>query len=88
MDTACLEHCLTEEERVVFDKDGFLVVEDALPATLVDDLTGVVDRLGTHYRSEMGKGPQEALNLLDFVGKDVPLRDWIRKHRGEEAAVA
>ena len=81
MDTACLEHCLTEEERVVFDKEGFLVVEDALPATLVDDLTGVVDRLGAHYRSEMGKGPHEALNLLDFVGKDeifLQLLDWPR----------
>ena len=79
MDTACLEHCLTEEERAAFDKVGFFVVEDALPSTLVEDLTVVVDKIDAHYRPEMGKAPHEALNLLDFVGKDeifLQLLDW------------
>ena len=35
MDTACLEYCLTEEERHQFEEDGYLIVRDVLPADLV-----------------------------------------------------
>ena len=45
MDTACLDYCLTHEERLLFDKNGFFVVEDALPPKLVDDLNAVLDQL-------------------------------------------
>ena len=27
MDTVCLNHCLTEDERFEFEKDGFFVVK-------------------------------------------------------------
>ncbi|MCZ6679253.1 MAG: phytanoyl-CoA dioxygenase family protein [Candidatus Poribacteria bacterium] len=55
MDTACLEHCLTEDERTKFERDGFMVVEDALPASMVADLTKAVDRVKPG---------------VDFIGKD------------------
>lgn len=79
MDTNCLNYCLTENERLEFEKNGFFVVEDAIPLQMVADLTAVVDRLDATYRPERGLGPHDALNLLDFVGKDelfLELLDW------------
>ena len=64
MDIACLEHCLTEDERVKFERDGFLVVEDVLPPSMVEDLIKAVDRLAPG---------------ADCVGKDdlfLELIDW------------
>jgi ectoine hydroxylase-related dioxygenase (phytanoyl-CoA dioxygenase family) len=81
MDAVCLEHCLTQEERVAFDEEGFFVVEGALPGTMVEELTAVSDRLDAHHRLERGKGPNDSLLTLDFVGKDeifLELLDWPR----------
>src|SRR6478735_9327767 len=74
MNTACLEYCLTAEERTAFERDGYFIIEGALPPPLVD-------RLDAHYRPIRGKGPHELLNLLDFIGKDelfLELLDWPR----------
>src|SRR5438445_1809386 len=81
MNTACLEYCLTEQERLAFERDGFFVVEDALPPSLVEDLVAVVDRLDAQYRPAMGLGPHQLLSLRDFIGKDdlfLELLDWPR----------
>ena len=81
MDTACLEYCLTEEERREFEQNGFFVVEDALPPPLVEELVAVVDRLDAQYRPAMGRGPHDLLTLRDFIGKDdlfLELLDWPR----------
>jgi ectoine hydroxylase-related dioxygenase (phytanoyl-CoA dioxygenase family) len=81
MDRACLEHCLTEQERAEFEQNGYFIVEDALPPRLVEELTRVVDRLDAEYRPRMGKGPHELLSLRDFIGKDdvfLELLDWPR----------
>jgi ectoine hydroxylase len=81
MTTACLEHCLTEEERQEFERDGFLIIEDAFPPALVRDLIAVVDRLDAQYRPLLGRGPHELLSLRDFIGKDdlfLELLDWPR----------
>ena len=79
MDTACLDYCLTEEERLQFEKNGFFIVKDALPPQMVEDLTVVVDRLDAQYRLEQGLGPHDRLNIMDFLGKDdlfLELLDW------------
>ena len=79
MDTACLDYCLKEEERLEFEQNGFLVVENALPSQLVEDLISVVDRLDARYRPEKGLGPHDSMLLLDFIGKDecfLELLDW------------
>ncbi len=81
MDSGCLEYCLTERERQAFEQDGFLVIEDALPQRLVEELTAVVDRLDAQYRPVLGRGPHEMLSLRDFIGKDdlfLELLDWPR----------
>ena len=35
MDSTCLQHTLTEEERRQFAEDGFFIVRDVLPRDLV-----------------------------------------------------
>jgi ectoine hydroxylase len=70
MDPACLEYCLTDEERDEFEQNGFFIVEDVLPPRLIEELSAVVDRLDAEYRPKMELGPYERMNLLDFVGKD------------------
>lgn len=66
MDAECLQHVLTEEERANFERDGFIVVKDALPASMVEGLVEVVDRLGA---------------CEDFLGKDDLLLELIDWHR-------
>lgn len=81
METACLEHCLTEAERASFERDGYLVVEEALPPSMVRDLNAVVDRLDAEWRPRMGRGPHDLLNRFDFIGEDpllLELLDWPR----------
>ena len=79
MDTSGLQHRLTDDERLTFERNGFLIVENALPADLVERLTAVVDRVDAEYRSEHGVSPYERVNILDFVGYDelfLELLDW------------
>ena len=66
MDKACLEHCLTEAERTKFERDGFIVIENALPAAMVEGLIEAVDSVKAG---------------VDFIGKDdrfLELIDWHR----------
>ena len=66
MDTACLEHCLTEAERTKFERDGFVVVNNALPPSMVEGLIEAVDSVKPG---------------VDFIGKDdrfLELIDWHR----------
>src|SRR5687768_16988198 len=67
MDPACLEYCLTDQERDEFEQNGFFIVEDVLPPRLIEELSAVVDRLDPEFRPKMGLGPYERMNLLDFV---------------------
>jgi hypothetical protein len=68
MDAACLEHCLTEEERRAFNERGFLIVEDALPPAMVAELTALVDEIDAEKRAN-GMGPHDALFFPNFVGR-------------------
>jgi hypothetical protein len=79
MDTACLQHCLTDSERQAFEENGYLVVENALPPRLVEDLTAAYDRVHAKHCAESGTSPNEPLLLLDVVGRDelfLELLDW------------
>jgi len=78
MHAACLEHCLTDEERLAFNEKGFLIVDDALPPAKVEELTEALDRLYAEKRAA-GLGPHENLFFPNFVGRDdafVELVDW------------
>ena len=79
MDASGLQHRLTDDERLEFERNGFLIVENAIPDDLVERLTAVVDRVDAEYRSEHGHSPYERVNILDFVGYDelfLELLDW------------
>ena len=70
MDTACLEHRLTDDERREFDARGCFVVPNALPPEFVGRLVDAVDRLEAEQRPARKLGPAEPLNHLDCIGYD------------------
>ncbi len=79
MDSKDLDYALTETERHQFEKEGYLIVENALPLDLVDRLTAVVDRLDAEERAAQGLSEQDGQNIFDFIGKDdlfLALLDW------------
>jgi hypothetical protein len=81
MDPGCLEYRLTEAERQAFETDGYFVVPEALPPSLVEKLVAVVDRLDGVHRPREGRGPHELLNHWNFIGEDdlfLELLDWPR----------
>ena len=79
MDSAALDHQLTDEESRSFERDGYLIVPDALPADRVAVLNDVVDRLDAERRAEQGLSPSDKIQYFDFIGKDdafLELLDW------------
>ena len=79
MDASCLNYLLTEQERYQFEKDGYLIVEDAIPPDLVTRLTAAVDRIDAQERAASGLSPRDGQNILDFIGRDdvfLELLDW------------
>ncbi len=79
MDTHCLNYLLTEAEHRQFEKDGYFVIEEAIPPELVRRLTVAVDRIDAEERAARGVGPRDGLNILDFIGRDdvfLELLDW------------
>ncbi len=79
MNVACLENCLTEEERATFDRDGYFIVEDVLPPALIQGLTCAADRVDAEERKANKRSAYESQNTLDFIGRDdvfLQLLDW------------
>lgn len=68
MDTACLRHCLTDEERRHFEEQGYLLVPDALREDQRLRLLDAVDRLDAEQRRN-GLGPHDRLFLPNFVAR-------------------
>ena len=50
MDARCLEHLLTEDERLRFECDGYFTVENALPQSL-STANSTVDRVDKAERA-------------------------------------
>jgi hypothetical protein len=80
MDPACLEYALTPAERWTFEETGLLMVEDALPPSLVAELTARVDAI--HQRHiQAGHDPRKPLFHPNFIPEDdlfLDLVDWPR----------
>ena len=79
MDTACLQHRLTEGERAAFKRDGYFIVPDALPPDVVTGLQEPIARVDAEGRAEQSLGPLDRLSVMDFIGRDdafVELCDW------------
>ena len=79
MDTACLDYCLTEDEHLEFERNGFLIVPDAFTPQMTSDVEAVVDRIDAQHRAETKMDAHEWLHKIDFVGQDevfLELLDW------------
>ncbi len=61
---------LTNEQRERFERDGYLVVEDALEPEHVARLIDAVDRVWTGHRETPPIPGADPLHLLAFVGRD------------------
>lgn len=70
MDTAHLQHLLTAEEQRTFEEEGYLIIPNAIPLELVERATAALDRVAVDERAKLGVGPDEAMNILDFIGRD------------------
>ncbi len=69
MDTACLDHLITDEQRTHFEEQGYLIVKNALPKVQVDALTEAVDRIWAE-RKRKGLGEDQNLFLPNFAGRE------------------
>lgn len=79
MDAACLAHRLTDEERLIFEKNGYLVVEDVLTEQYVNDLYTTSSDIVAEYRRTKGIDNDVLANPFDYIGRDelfLNLLDW------------
>ncbi len=73
MDAGCLKYALTDDERETFERDGYLIVENALPDEKRLSLIDTIDRL--HASGVLEEGRTDAtismrINKLGFTGMD------------------
>lgn len=84
MNASCLNHRLTQEERDIFERDGYLILEGLLDDREVRELTAVVDRLHTSGSFTNGTGDKTIsgrINQTGFVGMDRSLFDLVSHER-------
>ncbi len=77
MNTSCLNHRLTDEERAQFRRDGYLIIEDALDDEMLETAVMAVDRIDERLREEQGLDLEKRVNAHDCIGKDAALLDLI-----------
>ena len=61
---------LAVEQRERFERDGYLIVEDALDVAHMASLTERVDRVWEEHRAGPAIAGAEPLHLLAFIGRD------------------
>lgn len=76
METSCLSHRLTDQERRTFNETGFLQIEDALSAEQVARLTAATDRIFAAGLAE-GHDPQKSLFFPNFLPEDPLFADLV-----------
>ena len=79
MDSSCLEFALTDAEAAAFERDGFLVVEDALSDAKVAELSELMDRLvasGGYTHTPHGARAGR-VNAIDVAGLDPALIELV-----------
>ena len=54
MEANWLQYCATKEQLEHFDEQGYLIVEDALSAKMVDKLSAAADRVDAREREKQG----------------------------------
>jgi ectoine hydroxylase-related dioxygenase (phytanoyl-CoA dioxygenase family) len=77
MNPECLQHRLTPDQRDTFNKDGFLIVENALDESMTARLIEVVDRVEARQRNDENRG--RLLSVTNVIQEDnalVELVSW------------
>jgi ectoine hydroxylase len=70
VDTACLNHLLTDAESHEFESAGYFVVEEAVSGPLLARLLAAADTVYADERGRRGLPEGAMLNQLDFIGRD------------------
>ena len=84
MDPSCLQYALTDAEREAFNRDGFLVVEDAMPDDLRESLIETIDDLYERGVLEGGRTDKtitRRINKLGFIHLDRSFFDMVAHER-------
>ena len=79
MDATCLAHRLTDEERLTFEKNGYLVIEDVLSQQYINDLYTTSSDIVAEYRHTKGIDNDVMANPFDYIGRNelfLNLLDW------------
>lgn len=63
------DHRITDAERDAFDRDGYLIIENALTGDAFDRVLAAVDRIDREQR-DAGAGPHDLVSLTDLPGRD------------------
>jgi len=77
MDHNPADHKLSVQERERFERDGYLVVENALDQTEINELLSLSDQIDRDERTLTGADPLARLNHYDVIGRDQRLLDLI-----------
>jgi len=81
MDELALRHVLTEGERAAFERDGYLVVPEALGSEQLERLLAAADAVRLDLQREHAVDARDRTLLLDFIGlhdEFLELIDWLR----------
>lgn len=70
LDQPSAEALLSDAERDAFERDGFVMVRQALTPDAVRAVHSVAAALDAEYRAQPDVTPYHALNLHDLVGRD------------------
>lgn len=77
MDPSCLEHALTEAERLEFDERGYIVVDNLLTEDQMQALEKACDRVDAEEREKREVGPHDRLTVRDVMWRDPSLLDLV-----------
>ena len=77
MDPACINHRLTADERLEFERSGYLVLDSIMPPSTVEELASVADRIDAQIREERGAGAHERVTVRDILWRDDLLLDLV-----------
>ena len=76
-----LDHRLTDDERVQFERDGYVLVRSALDGAEISALSELATRHDATFRREPAVTAQHVLNLHDLIGRDPLFLDLIDHER-------
>jgi ectoine hydroxylase len=77
MDPSCLEHALTETERLEFLDRGYFVLDNLLTEEQILKLETACDKVDAEVRAERGVGPHARLTVRDVMWRDPSLLDLV-----------